>query len=549
MRLSLATLTVCLTALLGNSCKQESNDATTARIDSLFRFWNNPNSPGAAVLVMKDGKTVFSKGYGMANLEYGIPITPASIFHIASESKQYTAFCIVLLAQQGKLNLNDDIRKYLPYVPDFGKTITIRHLIYHTSGLRDQWQLLAIGGESLDDVIHQEHVIKLVSKQKELNFAPGERSLYCNTGYTLMAEIVKQVSGQSLRAFAEENIFKPLAMTQTHFHDDNTEIVRNRTYSYDSISKEKFVNSPLNYATVGATSLFTTVEDEAKWLDNFATAKVGGREAIQQMHELGVLNNGKKLEYAFAIAIDTVDGHLRIGHGGADAGYRTYAVRFPEEKLDVVVFSNLAQFDPTALAMKVAEIYLPKQPAKSNASVRIKGDSTRYAFYAGRYATSEGNPVQVIDSAGLYIDLGWKPLLLQPLSDTTFSLFDDYATLTFSSQRKPTDHFLFRTQSEERRFERYEKPVLSEQVLATYTGTYTSSELDTRYEIVNEKGKLILQHRKYPDVTLEPLSANQFTTPHWWMRNLLITRNTRGEVTGFEVNSGRILHLKFQKQP
>jgi len=159
----------------------------TAKIDSLFQKWDNNNSPGAAVSVLKDGEIIFEKGYGMANLEYDITIGPSTIFHIASESKQFTAFCIVLLAQQGKLSLDDDIRKYLPELADFGKKITIRNLIYHTSGLRDQWQLLAISGTRLDDVITQDHILKLVKSQKRLNFDPGERRLYCNTGYTLLA--------------------------------------------------------------------------------------------------------------------------------------------------------------------------------------------------------------------------------------------------------------------------------------------------------------------------------------------------------------------------
>ena len=514
----------------------------------MFRYWDNPNSPGAAIAVIKDGQIVFKKGYGMANLEYNIPITPSSIFHIASESKQYTAFCIVLLAQEGKLSLDDDIRKYLPYVPDFGKTITIRHLIHHTSGLRDQWQLLAIGGQAIDDVIKQEHVIKLVKKQRDLNFEPGTRSLYCNTGYTLLAEIVKKVSGKSLREYADEKIFKPLGMENTHFHDDNTEIVKGRTYSYDSIGKDKFANSPLNYAIVGATSLFTTVEDEAKWLNNYETGKVGGKDAVNQMYQQAILNNGKKLDYAFAIVIDSLKGYQRIGHGGADAGYRTYAVRFPEEKLGIVIFSNLGQFSPYDLATKVAELYLPKRESPKKTISKIKSDSSLFKFYKGRYSSQEGN-LQIVDSTSLYIKFGPQAFVLNPLSDTSFSLFDGYAKLIFTKDKQPSDKFLFVTNDDEVVFTRSEKPVLTNAALTAYLGTYVSNELDAQYEIVKDSGKLVLRHRKYPDVSLEAITVNQFSTPHWWMSNIIFKRDLKGEILGFEVNCDRVLHLKFQKQP
>ena len=277
----------------------------TAKIDSLFQKWDNDSSPGASVSILKDGEIILKKGYGMANLEYDIPIRPSTIFHIASESKQFTDFCIVLLAQQGKLSLDDDIRKWLPEVPDFGKKIGIRNLIYHTSGLRDQWQLLAISGTRLDDVITQDHILKLVKNQKELNFEPGSRYLYCNTGYTLLAEIVKKVSGLSLREFAEKEIFGPLGMDDTHFHDNYKEIVKNRAYSYSQKDSITFENSVLSYSTIGATSLFTTVKDEAKWLNNYFTAQVGGPEAIEQMYERGILNSGDTLSYAFGLGIDT----------------------------------------------------------------------------------------------------------------------------------------------------------------------------------------------------------------------------------------------------
>ncbi|HEX5171466.1 MAG TPA: serine hydrolase domain-containing protein [Cyclobacteriaceae bacterium] len=538
---------ILLLAIILTSCEtRPAADSKSAEIDKLFIPWNNPNSPGAAVAVMKDGEVIFKKGYGMANLEYNVPITPSSIFHIASESKQYTAFCIVLLAQEGKLGLDDDIRKYLPYVPDFGKTITIRQLIQHTSGLRDQWQLLAIGGQSLDDVITQKQIIKLIENQRELNFEPGTQQRYCNTGYTLLAEIVRKVSGKSLREFADDRIFKPLGMNHTHFHDDNTEIVPGRTYSYDSIGKNKYANSPLNYATVGATSLFTTVEDEAKWLHNYETMQVGGEEAIRQMYEQTVLDDGTKLQYAFALVIDTLKGNVRIGHGGADAGYRTYAVRFPEENLGIIIFSNLAQFNPNGMATKVASLYLTDKSVEKKQE-KYEADPSSFALYGGSFHSDE-QAVHVVDSGGLYLEYGKQPFLLTPLSDSSFSVFGGYATLTFNRQgNQLASTFRFKSKDEEVLFTRYKKPNLTEEDRAKYVGTYESEELEAPYHIVNENGNLILRHRKYSDAVMTAITRDQFSTPHWWMGNIIFMRDTNGSITGFEVNDGRVLHLRFMK--
>ncbi|MBS1978600.1 MAG: beta-lactamase family protein [Bacteroidetes bacterium] len=537
-----------LILLIASACVQTKNKTVESKIDSLFHEWDNRTSPGAAVAVVKDGIVVFKKGYGMSNLEYDTPITPSSIFHIASESKQYVAYCIVLLAREGKLDLDDEVRKYLPYVPDFGKKVTIRHLIYHTSGLRDQWQLLAIGGQALEDVITQQHIIKLIEKQKELNFEPGSRMLYCNTGYTLLAEIVRKVSGKSLRTFTDERIFKPLGMTNTHFHDDNTEIVKNRTYSYDKTDSGKFINSPLNYATVGATSLFTTVEDEIKWLLNYETGTVGGMDAVNQMYQQCVLNNGRKIHYAFGIAVDSAKGYLRVGHGGADAGYRTYAVRFPEEHLGIVVFSNLGNFNPTELAMKVADLYLPERKDAVKPKSLHKIDSTLLPLFAGKYASDEEGPLDLLDSGRLYLKVNHQVYEMDPLSDSSFSLLNGRLKYTFESRPKASaKRFVVETPTEQVTFFRIGDIRLTDDQKSAYTGTYESDELETKYHIVLENGKLILRHRKYPDTTAKPITDTQFSTGHWWMSNLLFTHNKVGGIIGLEVNSDRVLHLKFRK--
>lgn len=361
----------------------------------------NSKAPGAAVAVMKDGKIVFSKGYGYADLESDRPITPSTIFHVASVSKQFTAFAIAMLADQGKLSLDDDIRKYLPELHDFGHTITINHLAHHTSGLRDQWNLLMMAGWRLDDVITQKQIMRMIVRQRELNFKPGEEFLYCNTGFTLMAEIVQRVTGQTLAQWTAANIFGPLEMKNTFFYDDHEKMVANRAYSYyrnGDANTTEYKKSVLSYATAGATSLFTTPEDLCAWAQNFETKKVGNAKVMAMMQQPFILNKGDTTDYAMGIAIGKYRGLRTINHSGGDAGFRSFLVRFPDENVNIAVASNYAAFGPAGLAYAEAGVFLgdklepekpwsmPPPPTKKD-TFDVK--SVRLAEYEGSYYSDE----------------------------------------------------------------------------------------------------------------------------------------------------------------
>lgn len=329
----------------------------TEKVDRLFAQWNTPDSPGCALAIVKDGRIIYKKGYGMANLELNVPITPHTVFYIGSCSKQFVAFCIALLAQQKRLSIDDDIRKYLPEMPDYGIPITINHLIHHTSGLRDYLSLEEIAGIPLG-FWHQQECLKLVARQHELNFRPGEEYLYSNSGYLLLAEIVARVSGQSLATFAEEKIFKPLGMKNSHFHDDYTKIIKNRASGYFPASRDKFKNFISTFDCVGSGGLYTSVEDLFLWDQNFYHYRVGGRDVVMMVQKPGYLNNGQKLKYGFGLELGLYRGLKTISHGGALGGYRAAMIRFPEEKFSVICLSNLSNFKPMKLCLQIADIYL-----------------------------------------------------------------------------------------------------------------------------------------------------------------------------------------------
>jgi len=316
--------------------------ATTAKgkVEQLM-YGYNENTPGAVVAIANKGKLEYVQAFGMANVEYDITNKSTTPFHMASVSKQFTAFAIVLLAQDGKLSLDDDIRKFLPELPKFDHRITVRNLLNHTSGLRDHWNLWTMSGGRMDDVIRQDDLLRLVKRQRELNFNPGDEHLYSNTGYLLLSEIVSSITDEKFSDWMKNNVFQPLGMNSTQIYDNHERIVKNRAYSYRS-SGAGLAKSVLSYANSGATSLFSTAEDLALWLDNFRTGKVGGKSAIDQLQEQAVLNNGKTIDYALGVVIDDDNGLKEISHGGADAGFRTYLNYYPELNSGLIILANTA---------------------------------------------------------------------------------------------------------------------------------------------------------------------------------------------------------------
>jgi CubicO group peptidase (beta-lactamase class C family) len=339
------------------------------RMDSLFAHYNT-HTPGVSIVVVKDGKTVFKKSYGSANLEHGIANTPQTAFQIASVSKQFTAFAIYLLAKEGRLSVEDDVRKYIPELPPYGKIIRIRHLLAHTSGIRDLAATLTLAGWHIEDVMTTEQILKVITRQNELNFEPGSAFGYSNTGYTLLAQIVERITKQSFTDYTSKNIFEPLQMTNTRFYNDYHTIIKNRAHSYEK-KNGQYIKSELLVADAGPSSLHTTAEDLAKWANNFDHPVVGDIQLISAFNQVSVLDNNKPVVWA-ASATDTTyhaKGQVRwqhrgipvISHGGHTAGYRAWLGRFPEHNLSIIALSNDEHYDILGTGLKIVEFYLKDQ--------------------------------------------------------------------------------------------------------------------------------------------------------------------------------------------
>ncbi|MDH5805019.1 MAG: beta-lactamase family protein [Gemmatimonadota bacterium] len=385
------------------------------RIDAVFLDFEESPSPGCAVGVIRDGSFLFQKGYGYANLETATRNSPETIFRIGSTSKQFTAAAMVLLEQDGVLSLDDDIRRLLPEMPEYDATITIRHLLTHTSGLRDYLTLMYLAGKRDDDFYTDDEVLDIIGRQQGLNFLPGEEYLYSNSGYFLLSQIVKRASGMSLRRYAAENIFEPLGMRNTHFHDRHTEVVVGRADGY-APEEDGFQKSMTTLGMIGDGGVFTSVSDLLQWDRNFYDPRLGGQEFLQRMLKRGILNNGDSLPYALGLRHGIYRGLATVSHGGAFVGFRAEMMRFPTVNTSIAVLCNVSNSNPTRRAMRVADIVLENFLGSSDdggisTGVQSNGRAVADAAvpppepYVGRYFSRELNVEYEIRAAGDGVEL------------------------------------------------------------------------------------------------------------------------------------------------
>jgi len=396
MRLTLSLLAAALLPSLASA--QQLPDDGASRVDSVFARFARPDSPGCALGIFQNGAITYSKGYGSANLEYGVPITPATPFISGSVAKQFTAAAIALLVEQGRISLDDDVRKYIPELPDYGTKITIDQLVHHTSGLRDFWALVQVAGMRFDDGYTVGDVIRLAARQKHLNFTPGAEYDYSNTGYIALGLIVQRVTGKSLREFTTEQIFAPLGMTSTHFRDDHTMLEPGRASAYSPLPEGGYRINVWNNEIVGQGGLILTVNDLLKWDENFYTGKVGGPGFLKRQLQQGKLANGKTLSYAFGLTVEEYRGLPLVEHAGSSGGYRTIISRFPTAHTSVVALCNTTEANTTVLSHEVADIVLgsklsaPAQRANRPDTVATRATSPAardLSGLAGRYHSTE----------------------------------------------------------------------------------------------------------------------------------------------------------------
>ena len=524
------------------------DDSTRARVDSVFKAYDRTDSPGCALGLYRDGRIVYARGYGMANLELGIAISPRTFFDIGSTSKQFAAFAIGLLEQQGKLSLADPIRKHIPELGAYADSITVGDLVHHTSGIRDYLTLMSLAGFRFDDVTDDQDALNLIFRQKAANFPPNSEWLYSNSGYFLLSQIVKRVSGQTLRGFANVRIFAPLGMSATHFHDDHTMIIPDRATGYSPGAAGGYTIDMSNFEQTGDGAVNTSIEELFRWDQNWYDGTVGGKDLLQVQQRTGRLTSGEDHRYAGGLFVSDYRGLKTVRHGGSWAGYRAELLRFPDQRTSIACLCNRGDADPSEFANRVADVILaavlqprPAAAAAAPAAISLPGEVV--AARAGVWRSPKTSDIYLLEARDnrLVAVFGTRSLPLTATAPNRFQLgpytivFEDVPTPVLKLER---DGRVDDT------FERLPPSMPDPAGLGTYAGLWYSDELGATWRLVPEGNGLRVEVRDRPNFTARAVAADLFSAGQV---HVAFARDKKGALTGFTVNAGRVRGIGFHR--
>jgi CubicO group peptidase (beta-lactamase class C family) len=534
-------------------------DARALRADSVFERFDRITSPGCALGVYQDGKVLYARGYGMASLEHGVALSPRSVLDVGSISKQFTAMAILMLQKEGKLSLDDPIRKYIPEMPAYADKITLRRALSQTSGLRDLYTMMGQTGRTFaGDTID---ALRVITRSAEPNYEPGARYLYTNSGWILAAQIVYRLTGKTLAQFAEERIFAPLGMQDTRYLADARTIIPNGAEGYAPQPGGGFrlARSTYDGAIVGAGAVHTSVEDFGRWLNNYEAATVGGRDILETMTTATMLNDGSPAQsgptqaYAVGLNVGTLRGLQVVSHGGSWAGYRGHFLRFPDQRFAVATFCNLTTSGPDSLARKVAGIYLADrmQPDSATAwSVALAGapqvelPAASLRALAGVWRNVERGELRRTRLVGdTLFTVGAERTRTVPLDGGRFRAGPGIE-LRFEGDAAAPSRMIVRTTAETVTYTRADTAALTPAKLAEYAGDYRSDEVDATHTWKVEKAQLVLYINDRRLGVLEPTYQDGFTRGG---SVIDVMRDPKGRITGFVVEAGRVRHLRFTR--
>lgn len=533
------------------------------QIDDMLSSWNNQQKPGLALMVSRGDTTLYKQYFGLADLAHNSQIKHDTVFQIASVSKQFTAFAISLLVQENKLSLSDDIRQYLPELKDNGMKITVLHLIHHTSGLRDLDDLNAIVGTGFSDYNDASDVYKLVVNQSATNFTPGERYDYSNTGYVLLAKIIENITGNKFREFMQDRVFGPLGMTNTLIFDNSFEVVQNRATAYFSGDGKTFSRDNGISSVYGSTGVYTSLEDLDRWARNFHEHKVGNQALFDMMLTEGVLNSGESTHYAFGQEIKTYKGHKAVFHGGGTGAYRSYLLRFPEQKLSISLLSNNSYSTNMILdyVYQIADLYIEE------IEVLITGNKVAetlpmqaiepnlLAAYQGDYQIQPGLIFSIsLEKEYLQLSITGNPkkIQLKAITVNEFELMDsdNGNRILFSPKIDSVTQSIRYFQGDfEYKGQRIELVEFNEKDIPwqSYEGLYYSEDLNTVYKLSYDGAQLKAIHARNLPIKLSSFQPDIFTTKASFFQEVTFIRNSKGQVAKMLVSGSRSKHIEFVK--
>ncbi|MBT28981.1 MAG: hypothetical protein CMO01_04895 [Thalassobius sp.] len=538
--------------------RQLSKDSQD-RLSKLLESFDQKNAPGFVLKVIRDGEVLFEKNTGLANLETKEKNNDETVFRVASLSKQFTAACILLLEEKGLVNLDDPISLYFPSFPDYADEITIRHLIHHTSGLRDFFKLADLSGYNEDDFNSEEAVLNMIGRQKKLNFAPGEDMLYNNSGYFLLARIVKEVSGKSIGDFASDELFKPLGMSNTQFFNNETHKVKNRAYGYSLGDSDKYELNESNLMITGDGGLFTTANDMVKWLDNFYVNKLPITDFADRMYTKGKLNDGTELSYAFGLEHADIMGMDCIEHSGAYVGFRSALINIPQKKLSIVCLGNLSNLQPEQICRKVAEIVLEEGFKKPEVTQERKPlpferrainiPEKTFEIYSGKYELGNGQILQFYtENNRYYVDIiGQTVIELFPESIMSFFVKETDLSFSFITDKEGNAIFSILSINNKRLLAKRVNTTtgMNNKEMVDYVGAYYNEELDVVYKLMMLDKKLFIQIGNKPFEEIGMIKQDKMILGEGMAE---FHRDGKGKVASFLLEAGSVKDLLFVKR-
>ncbi|MEO1624934.1 MAG: serine hydrolase domain-containing protein [Bacteroidota bacterium] len=536
------------------SAQAPLTDSQTKKIDSLFIDWTEGSHPGGAIGIMRKGEVIYSKAFGQASLEYEVPNTVETVFNIGSVSKQFTAMGIVLLQERGLLSVDDDIRKYLPDLPDFGHTITIGHMIHHTSGMRSLHAMLGLAGWRDDDSRTNEDLYRFMRKQKELNFIPGEEYLYCNTGYMLMVNIIENVTKEKFPQWMAKNIFEPLGMRSTYVEDRYDRVVPNNATSYYG-TKGEFFRAVEFWGYVGSGNVHSTTGDLLRWLQHFHTPSAEWKSAFESMKTMEKLNDGSKNNYAYGLFIDKAKGYNRIQHGGVIGGFRAFASTYPTEQLNIVVLTNFSSANPRGMERGICDVLLED---KSESSAETKGsdlsaDAAQYSMaqLTGEYEVQPGIVANIfVKNDSLYVLQRWDDVeyVISHLKGNIYEMsLDKNIKFVFHDLKdQKTQKLTVQQVGNDIKAKRLVKIDLSTVDIGEYAGRFYSPELGSTYDIIKRGDALIAYHPRHGEFAIEVAEEDALVMTNF--ASIDVVRNSENTITGIKISNGRARNVWFEKQ-
>ncbi len=509
-------------------------------VDGLFKERITQDTPGAAVVITKQGKSVFKGCYGLADLEHRIPITSKTMFNLASAAKQFTAFSILLLEKEGRIGLDDDIHKYLPDLPDYSSPVTIRHLLNHTSGIWEysSTMLYYCGYHKRDDFTLNE-IMELLKQQQELLFEPGSLWSYCNTNYVLLAQVVEKITGIPFPEWTRKNIFDPVGMKSSFFIKNSTQLIPDKAEPYQEV-EEEFIDGSSNWVNyVGQGYLFSNVDDMALWMDNFRTKKIGGDDVIGKMFQKTKLNNGSESFYGYGLGVLTTSGKMVVQHSGQTGGYKSFMLYCPELELGITVLANERSIDSEGLGNAIFDLYLGKVEATEAISSKTQEflpfNPESAARFAGGYIVEGLNAKLAVNVGDDYLHgafFGLGEDFFYPLTEKTFA---NRSRVNFIEFLEPEDGIPVKVTIRIREDKMIANQIMLdakdlETRLPEYLGSYYSDAFSTVYSFRVENGRPLMHHRRYGDMPVQPIDVEEF---FFILGFLKFNRNENGDVIGF----------------